>query len=67
MSTQHRAPSVTEVEKVDDIAHIEAAPSVYEKDIQHTGKVDYSGFSQKTDPKEIKLVRKLDLHIMVSD
>jgi hypothetical protein len=28
--------------------------------------VDYSGFAQKTDPAEIKLVRKLDLHIMVS-
>lgn len=27
---------------------------------------DYSGFEQKTDPKEIKLVRKLDLYIMVS-
>lgn len=29
-------------------------------------KLDYSGFAQKTDPKEIKLVRKLDLYIMVS-
>lgn len=28
--------------------------------------VDYSGFTQKTDPVEIKLVRKLDLFIMVS-
>lgn len=27
--------------------------------------VDYSGFTQKTDPVEIKLVRKLDLFIMV--
>jgi hypothetical protein len=27
---------------------------------------DYSGFEQKTDPKEIKLVRKLDMYIMVS-
>lgn len=26
---------------------------------------DYSGFTQKTDPVEIKLVRKLDLFIMV--
>jgi len=66
MSTQHKAPPQTHIEKVDDIGHIETAPSIYEKDVQHTGKVDYSGFSQKTDPKEIKLVRKLDLHIMVS-
>lgn len=27
---------------------------------------DYSGFRQKTDPVEIKLVRKLDRYIMVS-
>jgi len=66
MSTQHKASSQTHIEKADDIGHIETAPSIYEKDVQHTGKVDYSGFSQKTDPKEIKLVRKLDLHIMVS-
>lgn len=26
---------------------------------------DYSGFTQKTDPVEIKLVRKLDRYIMV--
>lgn len=26
---------------------------------------DYSGFRQKTDPKEKKLVRKLDMYIMV--
>lgn len=29
-------------------------------------RADYSGFVQKTDPKEIKLVRKLDMFIMVS-
>lgn len=27
---------------------------------------DYSGFSQKSDPKEIRLVRKLDCYIMIS-
>lgn len=31
-----------------------------------TVKVDYSGASPKTDPTEIKLVRKLDMIIMVS-
>lgn len=30
-------------------------------------KVDYSGFAQKSDPKEIRLVRKLDMYIMVCD
>lgn len=29
-------------------------------------KADYSGFTQKTDPREIKLVRKLDIYIMTS-
>ena len=29
-------------------------------------RVDYSGFAQKTDPREIKLVRKLDMYIMIS-
>lgn len=29
-------------------------------------RVDYSGASAKTDPAEIKLVRKLDMFIMVS-
>lgn len=29
-------------------------------------KGDYSGFTQKTDPKEIKLVRKMDIYIMLS-
>ena len=29
-------------------------------------KIDYSGAHEKTDPAEIKLVRKLDLWIMVS-
>lgn len=27
---------------------------------------DYSGFSQKTDPAEIRLVRKMDVYIMLS-
>jgi hypothetical protein len=30
------------------------------------GKADYSGFSQKSDPREIKLVRKMDIRIMLS-
>lgn len=67
MSTQNRTPSQLEDEK-HQIAHVEeTAPSIYEeKNVPNQGKVDYSGFAQKTDPKEIKLVRKLDLHIMVS-
>lgn len=30
------------------------------------GKYDYSGFATKTDPVEIKLVRKMDIYIMIS-
>ena len=30
------------------------------------GKVDYSGVSAKTDPREIQLVHKLDRYIMIS-
>lgn len=50
-----------EDEKVEtvDVAVLEAA----EED-KKAG--DYSGFTQKTDPAEIKLVRKLDWYIMVS-
>jgi hypothetical protein len=43
--------------------HLETA-SVDEKAANTNA--DYSGFTQKTDPKEIKLVRKLDMYIMVS-
>lgn len=36
-----------------------------EKPIPKVEKVDYSGAHEKTDPKEIKLVKKLDRWIMV--
>lgn len=39
----------------------EAGP---EKPIPRIGKVDYSGAYEKTDPKEIALVKKLDKWIM---
>jgi hypothetical protein len=65
MTSPSKPTSIREVEKV-DVAHVEDAQSIDEKEVLPAGKVDYSGFSQKTDPKEIKLVRKLDLHIMVS-
>lgn len=34
---------------------------------RNTGKIDYSGAQEKTDPKEIALVRKLDRWIMVPE
>jgi hypothetical protein len=58
---QHGSPrgsiSKFDDEKI-DIAQIESAEAAQEG--------DYSGFTQKTDPKEIRLVRKLDMHIMPS-
>lgn len=44
--------------------HLESASVHDEKEVAKNA--DYSGFTQKTDPKEIKLVRKLDLYIMTS-
>jgi hypothetical protein len=37
-----------------------------EKPVPHYTRTDYSGAHEKTDPKEIALVRKLDKWIMVS-
>lgn len=64
-------PDVQLVERVDekaiDIENV-IAP-VYEDEADLKAKdqsnLDYSGFAQKTDPKEVKLVRKLDIRIMV--
>lgn len=39
---------------------------VLEKNTPRVGKLDYSGAYEKTDPKEIALVKKLDRWIMVS-
>jgi hypothetical protein len=38
--------------------------SVYEKNVEVTGDADYSRATKKTEPREIALVRKLDLRIM---
>lgn len=37
-----------------------------DKPVPQVDKVDYSGAHEKTDPKEIALVKKLDRWIMVS-
>jgi len=56
-----------------DTAQPPRSPDLEKKDIftldvidPEAAGVDYSGFTQKTDPKEIKLVRKLDMYIMPS-
>lgn len=52
-------------EEKPNVDHLETSSIVEEKTRETSLVGDYSGFTQKTDPKEIKLVRKLDLYIMV--
>jgi hypothetical protein len=67
-STQSQNNMVGAIDKL-DIAQLETVvgdDASLQEEKKTQGKVDYSGFAQKTDPKEIKLVRKLDRYIMVS-
>ena len=73
MSTPHQHPhGPAPTEEKPALEHVETANvlasdelSVVGAKVADSGKTDYSGFAQKTDPKEIKLVRKLDMYIMV--
>lgn len=64
-------PDVQLVERVDekavDVEQVVAPVYEDETDLKSKDQsnLDYSGFAQKTDPKEVKLVRKLDIRIMV--
>ena len=49
----------------DQFVHVEDN-QVHENQVERDPNADYSGFTQKTDPVEIRLVRKLDMYIMVS-
>lgn len=60
----YRTRSKESISKVDDICDVELK-AVDAGDVELSPNTDYSGFTQKTDPIEIKLVRKLDLFIMV--
>lgn len=48
------------------VEHIDSAIKD-EKPVEQDEKRDWTGTTRKTDPEEIKLVRKLDYRIMVSD
>ncbi|EEP77549.1 conserved hypothetical protein [Uncinocarpus reesii 1704] len=50
-------------EALDDV-EVDPLPASTEKDIAQQKNRDYAGAAAKTDPKEIKLVRKLDRRIM---
>lgn len=53
-----------EVVHQDDVLFRTTSEAGPEKPVPRIGKVDYSGAYEKTDPKEIALVRKLDRWIM---
>lgn len=70
MSVDEKRGTATMHEKHGDLDSEKASNEVVE-DVRYEtgvapGKVDYSGVAAKTDPREIKLVRKLDRYIMVS-
>lgn len=52
-----------ESQAIDDKATVEHDEAI--KDVSPSPAGDYTGFVRKTDPAEIKLVRKLDRRIMV--
>lgn len=54
----------SEVVHQDDALFRTASEAGPEKPLPRIGKVDYSGAYEKTDPKEIALVKKLDRWIM---
>ena len=66
MATQH-GPTPTAVVDKDQTLHIEAQCDSHQKlAMPEIEKVDHFGAHTKTDPKEIALVRKLDIYMLVS-
>lgn len=61
------ATTVSEVSPVEMEKQASSHHEDLEKEDAKAAAADYSGAVAKTDPVEIKLVRKLDLFIMVSD
>jgi hypothetical protein len=62
------SPTITPAEAPaadNTLLKVETAVSMDQKPVPRVEKVDYSGAHEKTDPKEIALVKKLDRWIMV--
>jgi hypothetical protein len=59
-------PTGIEVKNEHDHIDVMSLNDADKKEAQVDSKAGYDGFTQKTDPKEIKLVRKLDKYIMTS-
>ena len=69
MSTKNQPQHLDNIEAKNEHDHIDDVASIADKkEAQHieNPNAGYDGFTQKTDPKEIKLVRKLDKYIMIS-
>jgi hypothetical protein len=63
-ASEKRASSVERHQHT--VEHIDSAIND-EKPIEQDGKRDWTGTTRKTDPEEIRLVRKLDYRIMVRE
>ena len=61
-------PVPTGIEVKNEHDHIDVASISDQKEAQHIQdpNAGYDGFTQKSDPREIKLVKKLDKYIMIS-
>lgn len=67
MASQHSRPTTPVVNK-NQALHVEAQSDNNEQKLimPEIEKVDHFGAHTKTDPKEIALVRKLDIYMLVS-
>lgn len=69
------APTAMDPKRTSNEGHIDHVNTIATNDddidekkpIEDDGERDYTGVARKTDPEEIKLVRKLDWRIMVSN
>lgn len=68
------APTAMDPKRPSDEGHIDHVNTIAttddideKKPIEDVEERDYTGVARKTDPEEIKLVRKLDWRIMVSN
>jgi hypothetical protein len=58
-------PQMVQDEKI--ISHFDEKAGLDDTKHLATGNVDYTGSTAKTDPVEIRLVRKIDWRLMVSE
>ncbi|PWZ01222.1 MFS general substrate transporter [Testicularia cyperi] len=69
MASQQPVPYLAKEDEKSDVLVTDVHDADLDKkivDIEQPANADYSGFAQKSDPREIKLVRKMDIYIMTS-